>query len=60
MTNNLDPLPGWKTYIMSMAIVVGSFVGLFTGKLSPVEAFQWIGLGTGLAALRNGIKKAEK
>lgn len=55
-----DPLPGIKTYIMSGIIVLGGIIGLLAGKLDAVQAMQWVSVGLAFAALRNGIKKADK
>lgn len=55
----LEMLQGKKTHIIGLLMAAYGLIGLLLGQLEPNEAWQMIGTGLGLSALRDGVAKGK-
>ena len=52
-------IDGWKTYLVSLALLAFAVGGFFAGKIEINQALEIIGMALGFGALRHGVGKAE-
>lgn len=57
MANISSLLHGRKTYLVSLLMLVFSFLGYFLGELQPIDAGRLVLEALGLAGLRAGVAK---